>query len=657
MAAPTAIAFAPFLTYPTTASTSWFSPVGMAAGQATQASGTLPETSVQSRIGFAGTINNATAYIISNGRSTVSHIVMWLNGAPSTLDVVVGAGITGIVQDTTHSLSVAVDDTISIEVQNGALTGQIRLGSYVAQFVPSSGSAKQKLCSGGLTTSNSTSGFTVFLSLGGDMNSNTTENNSSVRANVAGTYSDYSINVITNARTTNGRMRLRKNGGNGAGDVTITAATTGIFKDTANTDAVVESDLVSLVLVGGSGATAFVYDAAGCWVTATTDGEQLLCCSQRGTITDNRFLGLFGAGFGSITESVTKACLGMAGTLSLMSLRVSANSSSADITYRLRINGADGNQGFIFSAGATGLFTDTSNTDTIAATDLLDQSITGTNGSVTTRSAGIKFNSASGTTYNESVSESVSAADTVDNAATLVGTTSESMSTADTVSSLVVSPSTISETVSLADTTTNIATQSGDISENASLSDAVSSLVDFGVSQDEAIVANDNVSSLVVFPSTVSETISPDETVSTSQQWPVDVAEAVGLADAQSSSAELGGAVSESVALADSQTNTAVLVGDMSEAAGLSDTVSALVDFVTDISEAATLTDFVSALRDLAADIQETITFVDVFTALAPIVIDPAYYVEATPRGFSALSANRELGVFAQSRNFAGLAN
>lgn len=409
MAAPTLIGFAPYQSYPSTASTSWFSPVGMAAGQVSSASGTSPESNFRSRIAVAGTIANATASIISNTRNTVSSLTLWKGGAPTTLSITIGAGVTGLVSDTTHSVSVAVDDEVSAEYANGLLGGAVRLASYMAQFTPSSGGAVQKLGNGDTNTSTSTSAFTVFLTLAGDENNNTVENNSSIRSNVAGTYSDYTINVITNSRTTNGSLRFRKGGANGNGNVTITSATTGIFKDTSNTDTVVESDVIALFLTGGSGATSFVYNAAGAWLTPTTDGEQLVARSQTGTFSSAVYLPAFGSGVGNAVEANAQGCLGLAGTLSLMSVRVTTNSSSADVTFRLRIDGADGNQGFIISAGATGLFTDTSNSDTLTATNLITQSVSGQNGNMICRSAGFKFNSASGTTTPVSAQASSSA--------------------------------------------------------------------------------------------------------------------------------------------------------------------------------------------------------------------------------------------------------
>lgn len=70
------------------------------------------------------------------------------------------------------------------------------------------------------------------------------------------------------------------------------------------------------------------------------------------------------------TETVSHVLLRTGGTLSKFCLRITANSlSGGNLTLRLRKNTANGNQVLTITAGATGLFEDLSNTDSVAAGD------------------------------------------------------------------------------------------------------------------------------------------------------------------------------------------------------------------------------------------------------------------------------------------------
>lgn len=87
--------------------------------------------------------------------------------------------------------------------------------------------------------------------------------------------------------------------------------------------------------------------------------------------------GLSQAGVATGAEAAT-ALYYPAGTISFLSVYVSSNAMSASSTFRIRKNTANGNSIVTIGAGVTGLFTDTSNTDTTSAGDVIAyQIITG----------------------------------------------------------------------------------------------------------------------------------------------------------------------------------------------------------------------------------------------------------------------------------------
>lgn len=70
-----------------------------------------------------------------------------------------------------------------------------------------------------------------------------------------------------------------------------------------------------------------------------------------------------------LTEALHTSAFDAAGTISLLTLIVSANTYSISKTVVLRINGADGNSSITVGAGVTGQFQDAINSDAIAAGD------------------------------------------------------------------------------------------------------------------------------------------------------------------------------------------------------------------------------------------------------------------------------------------------
>lgn len=65
------------------------------------------------------------------------------------------------------------------------------------------------------------------------------------------------------------------------------------------------------------------------------------------------------------------------GQISNISCRVQSNTTTGTVTVKLRKNGADGNGTFTIGIAATGEFVDTTNTDTIAAGDLVNYQLAG----------------------------------------------------------------------------------------------------------------------------------------------------------------------------------------------------------------------------------------------------------------------------------------
>lgn len=104
------------------------------------------------------------------------------------------------------------------------------------------------------------------------------------------------------------------------------------------------------------------------------------------------------------TENQLQTTWRTAGVFSNMYCRVSANTLTSSTTITYRVGAADGNQNIVITAGSTGEFSDSVNTDTVSGGNQVNyKMVTGASGTIiTVRSLGIQFApTSSGNTVNK----------------------------------------------------------------------------------------------------------------------------------------------------------------------------------------------------------------------------------------------------------------
>lgn len=220
--------------------------------------------------------------------------------------------------------------------------------------------------------SNSSGIFTAtryFRLASGSLVADATETNRQVVYRTAGTVSKVAVRVSTNATTGNSTFKVRINAADGNISITVTSGTTGVFEDNSNTDTVSSTDLLAYEFIPGS-----VNNVLLTWVRClfAASSNTVIRYSGGGgvaTAAQTRFYPLTYDANPFLTESSVRTELGISGTLKNLSLYVSSNARTTNTTLRTRINAGDGNLLLTVGSGATGTFEDTSNTDTIAATD------------------------------------------------------------------------------------------------------------------------------------------------------------------------------------------------------------------------------------------------------------------------------------------------
>lgn len=222
----------------------------------------------------------------------------------------------------------------------------------------------------------------------------TTEADAQLKIRAAGKLSRLSIRVKTNGRSTNSTVTTRKNAAAGAGSITITASTTGIFEDTSFTDTVAADDLINLRHVTGSGTGSQVITHGLMRFIPTSGTVAPLCYSFRNTgglgfstASTTVYAGMHGS-HAANTQPTTEARLQVktkvTQVISHARVYVLSNTRTTNGSVKFRKNGADGNLNVTITASTAGQFEDTSNSDSPAVDDLINWSITTGTGTGTT---------------------------------------------------------------------------------------------------------------------------------------------------------------------------------------------------------------------------------------------------------------------------------
>jgi len=227
----------------------------------------------------------------------------------------------------------------------------------------------------------------------------TTEANAQSKAPADGTLRNLGIYIHANTRSSTTTLYVRKNGSNTAVAVPIGAGVTGWLTDLVNSVTFLEDDLLGLFFdfTTGSGSIEFrsfsveaEWDAGNHSILQAGD-------NRSGAVTGLESTGNATTGYvypfgstsaliiNSLTESSVQQEIPLAATISNMRVLVTTNARSTDTVFTFRKNGADGAQTITVPAGATGWFEDTSNTDTVAAGDLLAYEVANGSGSGTLR--------------------------------------------------------------------------------------------------------------------------------------------------------------------------------------------------------------------------------------------------------------------------------
>lgn len=208
-----------------------------------------------------------------------------------------------------------------------------------------------------------------------------TEAFTQVTYRTSGVLSNLWVAVYLNNLDGTTTIRTRVNGSNGNQVVSIGSSTTGTFEDASNIDSVVAGDEVNVSSVTtGTTGTVTVGTIDTIFSSNTSTLIRLAEYDSGGTSltfnSNTEFCTAVGSPQTASSEVETKLDVSIAGTLKNMFVYIGANTRVNTSTYKSRVNGADGTLAVSITASSTGIFEDTSNSDSIAANDDINYSLT-----------------------------------------------------------------------------------------------------------------------------------------------------------------------------------------------------------------------------------------------------------------------------------------
>lgn len=236
------------------------------------------------------------------------------------------------------------------------------------------------------TTANIT---TYFNPVGGiSTQSTSVETDAQLNIKTAGTFSKLQVRVGSNTVAGNTTFRVRKNAAFANQTITVGSSATGLFEDTTNTDVVAVNDLISIEqdpvpMTGVQSIYVFamLFDTT---TPITSTVTRMAYTSSAGSTSltgasTTYYLPIHGqftsTGGVNTTEATIVTVQRFAATFKNLAINVKTNARTAT-TVRFRKNTANGLMSITITASGTGIFEDTTNTDSVVDTDTVDYSIT-----------------------------------------------------------------------------------------------------------------------------------------------------------------------------------------------------------------------------------------------------------------------------------------
>ncbi len=224
-----------------------------------QATWQLSETGLQSTMRIAGTLKNMFVNVTANGRSTATIFGSRVNTANGALAVSIGAGVTGFVEDTSNSDTIASGDIVGLRRLTSTGGGTITFTNVGMEIVTVDRTTM--MCAGTTAGVSTAAATTTYFGISGVLAS-FSESWTNAPVKLLQRASNLTANVSANTiNTGNTTLKLRKNTANGNQVISVAAAATGVVTDASGVDVLLPADRVAYQLItsGASGSFAMTW--------------------------------------------------------------------------------------------------------------------------------------------------------------------------------------------------------------------------------------------------------------------------------------------------------------------------------------------------------------------------------------------------------------
>lgn len=348
-------------------STRYISPFGSSNGGSTNAN----QTTVTCRT--AGTYSLLYVRILTNTLTNSATFRSNKNAAAGNQSVLVGAGATGEFQDATGADDVVSGDTFTLQIITTTGGTSIIPSIVGVAFQASSETVSRHMWSNGgaaaLAITSSTT-FRMPLNGGGTPSSFTSESQTQAKVHAAYTWKNLAVRVSANAHTTSPCIfRSRKNSANGNQSVSVPASTSGYFEDTTNTDTLASGDMVCyhVTTAGGTGNITVMFVTSE--LLSTNLNFLLIAHTPTGvTVTSDLGFRIAGPLASGVEPDISANAL-VDCTVTRLTCRTSANTTTIDQPLTLRKNQANTAVSILMPASTSGEFEDTTHSVDLTPSD------------------------------------------------------------------------------------------------------------------------------------------------------------------------------------------------------------------------------------------------------------------------------------------------
>lgn len=217
---------------------------------------TTTETNNQWRTKIAGTLRNAYLNVSANTwtANITASIRQNATSPASNITMTILAGVATSVEDTTHTVAVAVDDLLCWQIVLPAGSGSVSINTLTLEFLTTQDSFP--LIMGGATTGGTLTNFYALCSFAGS----TIESQVQTVTRFNAIWTKLNGNILTNADiTTNVVVNFRQNGNSVGTGLTWAAGTTGYKEDLTSAISIRYLDNINMVVVSSGDTISLSY--------------------------------------------------------------------------------------------------------------------------------------------------------------------------------------------------------------------------------------------------------------------------------------------------------------------------------------------------------------------------------------------------------------